>query len=169
MMRRDGGHQPTLSGRISYDCTKKQSRSASITQSVRGAPTTHRSGSVATSGRPPSFIRMSAIRSGGQRATGAGIDPGQQPRKERQIDCDSRWELVIATASAGIAERARHHDHQGVCATARSLPSFSAARFDGRKWRRSRSRASSSAPAGGASSISSKTRARPDRADAGVG
>jgi hypothetical protein len=55
-MRRDGGHQPTLSGRISYDCTKKQSRSASITQSVRGAPTTHRSGSVATSGRPPSLL-----------------------------------------------------------------------------------------------------------------
>ena len=46
-------------------------------------------------------------------------------------------------------------DGEGACATAPSSPFFSAAGFDDRKWRRSRSRTSSSAMAAGASSISS--------------
>src|SRR6266404_713072 len=49
-------------------------------------------------------------RSGGQRPARARIGPRDQPREERQIDRDSRRELVVAAAATDTAERARYLD-----------------------------------------------------------
>ena len=61
------------------------------------------------------IIRMSAIRKLAAEAADNGLlapetGPGHQPDEKREVDRDSRRQLVVAATSPGAAERARYHD-----------------------------------------------------------